>query len=286
MAEKIDGHHHLWRYSAAEYGWIDESMAVLKRNFLSTDLVAVMKGAGVDGAVAVQARQTLEETQWLLELADECDGIRGVVGWAPIAEKSLPRALEEFAGQPKLKGLRHIIQAERDESYILRDDFNSGIRTLEGSGLIYDILIYERHLPQTIEFVDRHPNQPFVLDHVAKPRIRQGVMEPWASRVRDLARRQNVWCKVSGMVTEADWRQWSAEDFKPYLDVVFETFGVDRLMFGSDWPVCLLAASYGDVVRIVSDYTRNLPAIDTAKIFGLNAARVYQHRNSRHAIAT
>ena len=278
MAEKIDGHHHLWRYSAAEYGWIDESMAVLKRNFLSTDLVAVMKGAGVDGAVAVQARQTLEETQWLLELADECDGIRGVVGWAPIAEKSLPRALEEFAGQPKLKGLRHIIQAERDESYILRDDFNSGIRTLEGSGLIYDILIYERHLPQTIEFVDRHPNQPFVLDHVAKPRIRQGVMEPWASRVRDLARRQNVWCKVSGMVTEADWRNWNIETLRPYLDVVVEAFGPERLMVGSDWPVCLVAAQYGRWFDVLHEYFEGFSRSEQDNVFGETAIEVYQLR--------
>jgi len=253
-------------------------MAVLKRNFLSTDLVAVMKGAGVDGAVAVQARQTLEETQWLLELADECDGIRGVVGWAPIAEKSLPRALEEFAGQPKLKGLRHIIQAERDESYILRDDFNSGIRTLEGSGLIYDILIYERHLPQTIEFVDRHPNQPFVLDHVAKPRIRQGVMEPWASRVRDLARRQNVWCKVSGMVTEADWRNWNIETLRPYLDVVVEAFGPERLMVGSDWPVCLVAAQYGRWFDVLHEYFEGFSRSEQDNVFGETAIEVYQLR--------
>ncbi|HEX7158363.1 MAG TPA: amidohydrolase family protein, partial [Edaphobacter sp.] len=232
MAETIDAHHHLWRYSAAEYGWIDETMKMLQRDYLPEHLTREMAAAGVNGAVAVQARQTLEETRWLLNLAGECEAIRGVVGWAPIAAPEFLAALDEFRDKRKLKGLRHVIQAEADENYILREDFNAGMRALEGSGLVYDILIYERHLPQTIEFVDRHPNQVFVLDHVAKPRIREGELDPWASRMRELARRENVWCKVSGMVTEADWNNWSLGTLRPYLDVVVEAFGPKRLMAG------------------------------------------------------
>ncbi|RSL15768.1 L-fuconolactonase [Edaphobacter aggregans] len=276
MAERIDAHHHLWRYSAAEYGWIDESMSALQRDFLPKDLEAVMASAGVDGAVTVQARQTLEETRWLLGLADECAAIRGVVGWAPIAGEDFPGVMEEFADREKLKGLRHVIQGEKDENYILREDFNSGIRAMLGSGLVYDILIYERHLPQTIEFVDRHPEQVFVLDHVAKPMIREGLMEPWAARMRELGKRENVWCKVSGMVTEADWVAWSSEGLRPYLDVVVEAFGVTRLMAGSDWPVCLVASEYGRWFEVLREYFRGFSETERDAVFGGAATEVYQ----------
>jgi L-fuconolactonase len=204
--ETIDAHHHLWRYSAAEYGWIDEDMTVLRRDFLPSDLKDAMVSAGIHGTIAVQARQTMDETRWLLDLADATDKIRGVVGWAPIAGEEFPGCMEEFDGRAKLKGLRHVIQDERDEHYILREDFNSGIRTMVDSGLVYEILIYERHLADAIHFVDEHPRQPFVLDHIAKPLIATGRLEPWATHMRELARRPNVWCKLSGMVTEADWR--------------------------------------------------------------------------------
>jgi L-fuconolactonase len=233
----IDAHHHLWRYTLEEYAWIDEDMKALRRDFLPRDLYAEMSAAGIVGTVAVQARQTLEETRWLLDLAEESDAIRGVVGWAPIASEEFPGCMEEFDGRTKLKGLRHVIQGEVDENYILREDFNSGIRTMLGSGLVYDILIYERHLPQTIDFVDEHPQQVFVLDHVAKPLIAGGVLQPWADRMRELGKRENVWCKVSGLVTEAKWGEWTPETLKPYLDVAVEAFGPDRLMAGSDWPV-------------------------------------------------
>lgn len=278
MAETIDAHHHLWRYSDEEYGWIDDSMAALRRDFLPADLTKAMAAAGVDGAITVQARQTIEETRWLLELAEECDAIRGVVGWAPIADEGFPAKVEEFSAQPKLKGLRHIIQAEEDEKYILRKDFNGGIRALENSGLVYEILIYERHLPQTIEFVDAHPNQVFVLDHIAKPRIREGATEPWASRLCELARRKNVWCKVSGMVTEADWRNWSVETLRPYLDAVVEAFGPDRLMAGSDWPVCLVATEYGQWFRVLQQYFGRFSKPEQERVFGLTATEVYRLR--------
>jgi L-fuconolactonase len=250
-------------------------MAALRRDFLPADLMREMAVAGIDGAIAVQARQTMEETRWLLEQADGCDAIRGVVGWAPIAGEDFPEVMEEFEDNPKLKGLRHVIQGEKDENYILREDFNSGIRTLLGSGLVYEILIYERHLPQAIEFVDEHPEQVFVLDHLAKPTIAAGAMEPWAERMRELGKRENVWCKVSGMVTEADWSGWSAETLKPYLDVAVEAFGVGRLMAGSDWPVCLVASEYGRWFEVLRGYFAGFSGAEQDAVFGGTATNVY-----------
>ena len=273
--QRIDAHHHLWRYTPEEYGWLDEGMEALRRDFLPADLIAAMATAGIDGTVAVQARQTMEETDWLLDLADQTDAIRGVVGWAPIAGEEFPGVMEEFDGRTKLKGLRHVIQGEKDEHYILREDFNSGIRTLQGSGLVYDILIYARHLPDTILFVDEHPEQVFVLDHVAKPLIAGGVLEPWASRMRELGLRENVWCKLSGMVTEADWKAWSPEGLKPYLDVAVEAFGPARLMVGSDWPVCLEASGYAQWFEVLRSYFAEFSEGERALVFGGTAVEVY-----------
>jgi len=275
LTETIDAHHHLWRYSAEEYGWIDDGMSALKRDFLTEDLTQVMKTAGVDGAVAVQARPTVEETRWLLELAERCAAIRGVVGWAPIASSGFGVELEGIADRTKLKGLRHIIQAEEDENYILRADFNEGIRALTNHRLVYDILIYERHLPQTIQFVDRHTDQAFVLDHVAKPRIREGIVEPWLSNIKELAKRPNVWCKVSGMVTEADWNHWTLDTLRPYVDAVVEAFGPERLMAGSDWPVCLVACGYSQWFRVLREYFASFSETERAGIFGRTATGVY-----------
>jgi L-fuconolactonase len=276
----IDAHHHLWRYTPEEYGWIDEPMQALRRDFMPPDLTAEMSAASsvgmhIDGAVLVQVRQTLEETRWMLDVADGCEAIRGVVGWAPIAGEEFPGVMEEFDGRAKLKGLRHIIQSERDENYILREDFNSGIRAMAGSGLVYDILIYERHLPQAIEFVDQHPDQPFVLDHIAKPLIAAGVVEPWATRMRELAKRENVACKLSGMVTEAKWDAWSAATLKPYLDVAVEAFGPERLMAGSDWPVCLVASGYAQWWGVLRAYFAGFSEEERARVFGGTAIEVY-----------
>jgi len=276
VAKRIDAHHHVWRYTSQEFEWLDENMSTLRRDFLPKDLMAAMLGAGVDGAVAVQARQTMEETRWLLELADDFDAIKGVVGWAPIAGEDFPEVMEEFEDRPKLKGLRHVIQGERDENYILREDFNSGIRAMQGSGLVYDILIYERQLPQAIYFVDEHPNQVFVLDHVAKPMICEGLMEPWAARMHELGKRENVWCKVSGMVTEADWGSWTAETLRPYLDVVVEAFGMERLMAGSDWPVCLVACEYGRWFEVLREYFAKFSEREQDAVFGGTAIEVYR----------
>jgi L-fuconolactonase len=276
----IDAHHHLWRYNPADYGWIDEDMQALRRDFLPADLTAAMATASIDGTIAVQARQTLDETRFLLDLADANPAIRGVVGWAPIAGEDFPACMEQFDGRAKLKGLRHVIQGEKDEHYILREDFNSGIRTLAGSGLIYEILIYERHLADTIYFVDEHPDQPFVLDHIAKPLIAGAVLQPWASRMMELGERDNVWCKLSGLVTEADWRaqgksSWTAETLKPYLDVAVEAFGPERLMAGSDWPVCLLAADYAQWFQVLRDYFAPFSEAERAAVFGNTAVDVY-----------
>lgn len=276
MTERIDAHHHLWRYSEPEYGWIDESMKLLQRDFLPQDLIAELRSAEMDGAVAVQARQTLEETHWLLELADEHPEIRGVVGWAPIARPEFPAILETLMDRPKLKGLRHVVQAEPDDNFLLGEDFNRGIRALQGTGWVYDILIYERHLPQAIAFADRHSDQVFVLDHLAKPRIREGVLEPWAVQIRELAKRENVSCKISGLVTEADWKRWTPEGLRPYLDTVVEAFGPKRLMAGSDWPVCLVATGYLQWFRVLEEYFAGFSSEEREAVFGGNAGRVYE----------
>ena len=276
MSEKIDAHHHLWRYNSADYGWLDEGLRELRRDFLPKDLMAELAKAGIDGTVAVQARQTLDETRWLLDQAGTCDAIRGVVGWAPIAGEDFPGVMEVFEHRPKLKGLRHVIQDEPDENYILRADFNSGILAMQGSGLVYDILIYERHLPQTIEFVDAYPDQVFVLDHAAKPRIGAGILEPWTENLRELALRQNVWCKVSGLATEADWKNWNLDSLRPYFDVVVDAFGVNRLMAGSDWPVCLVATEYGQWFDLLNSYFASFSESERGAIFGGTAVEVYQ----------
>lgn len=276
MTQRIDAHHHLWRYSAEEYGWIDGNMAALQRDFLPEDLIAQMRSAGVDGTIVVQARQTLEETHWLLELADRHPEIRGVVGWAPITDPALLVSLEGLIGRAKLKGLRHIVQAEPNENFILSEDFNRGIRALHGTGLVYDVLIYERHLPQTIAFVDRHPDQVFVLDHIAKPKIGEGEVQPWAGRIREVAKRENVSCKISGMVTEADWKRWTPEGLRPYLDTVVEAFGPQRLMVGSDWPVCLVACGYEQWFRVLEQYFAGFSVQERDAVFGDNARQVYR----------
>lgn len=254
---------------------MDEGLQSLQRDFLPDDLVAELTAAKIDGTVAVQARQTLEETRWLLGLADQCDKILGVVGWAPIASESFPRFLEELGEGSKLKGLRHVIQAEPDDAYILRADFNAGIHAMLGSGLVYDILIYERHLPQVIDFVDMHPQQLFVLDHIAKPRIADGKLQPWAESLHELAHRENVRCKVSGVVTEANWTNWTFEALRPYLDIVVDAFGAERLIVGSDWPVCLVATGYAQWFDLLHTYFKEFTQTEREAIFGGTAVSVY-----------
>jgi L-fuconolactonase len=280
MIERIDAHHHLWRYDPKEYGWINAEMNMLARDFLPQDLERESRKSGIAGTVAVQARQSLQETKWLLELAGQSALIRGVVGWADIRSDLFGRQLDKLRGEKKLKGLRHVVQDEPDGNFLNGTAFNRGIALLEMSGLIYDILIFERQLPTAIQFVDRHPNQKFVLDHIAKPRIREKMMEPWKGRIAKLARRENVYCKISGMVTEANWKDWTINDLRPYFDVVMQAFGPARMMAGSDWPVCLLASTNERWFRTLEELTAQLSANEKALIFGGVATDVYQLKES------
>ena len=275
MIDRIDAHHHLWRYSKEEYGWIAGDMAPIARDFLPHDLQQVLTASGIQGSVAVQARQSLAETESLLSFAQEFPIIRGVVGWAPIASPEFPQVLERFQHFQKLKGFRHVVQDEPDDAFLLRPDFNAGIAQFKSYGLVYDILIFERQLPAAISFVDRHPSQVFVLDHIAKPCIRDRVLEPWRTNIRELARRQNVYCKLSGMVTEALWAQWSLPDLLPYFETVLEAFGPKRLMAGSDWPVCLLAATYQTWFSTLREFISRLSSAEQDMILGGVAAHVY-----------
>jgi L-fuconolactonase len=274
--ERIDSHHHFWFYDRKEYGWIDDRMGILKRNFLPEDLEPEVLKAGVTGVVPVQAKQSWRETWQLLQFANDVPFIAGVVGWLPLLDTDLERKLPTMLEHPKLKGVRHPIQDEPDPLFILRDDFNRGVRELEPYDIAYDLLIFERHLPQTIRFVDWHPNQVFVLDHIGKPDIAHGALSPWRENMRELARRPNVYCKLSGMVTEADWVAWTKDDLRPYFDVVLEAFGPARLMFGSDWPVCLLASTYERWCEVVSEFVAELSTAEQARIWGGTARRAYK----------
>jgi L-fuconolactonase len=270
----IDSHQHFWRFNPADYGWMQPDWPI-RRDYLPTDLEPELRAHNLDGCVAVQARQSLEESRWLLELAESASIIRGVVGWVHLRSPNVAQELKEFAEHPKFVGVRHVVQDEPDDQFMLREDFQRGIAALRRFGLTYDLLVFPRQLPAAVVLAERFPEQPFVLDHLAKPAIKDGALSPWQEQIQALAKLPNVACKVSGMVTEADWQSWRANDFKPYLDVLFEAFGPDRLMFGSDWPVCLLAGSYERVFALVEDYARQLGTDTRAKFFGENAAKFY-----------
>jgi L-fuconolactonase len=273
---RIDSHQHFWRYTPTEYGWIDDSMAALRRDFLPAELRREMEGASMDACVAVQARQTLEETQWLLELADAHPFVAGVIGWIDLQADEAAEQLERFVDHPKLVGVRHIVQAEPDERFMLRPAFCRGISLLEDRDLTYDILIYPKHLRAAAELVSRFPRQRFVLDHLAKPDIRARDMREWESGVRAIAEFPLVFCKLSGLVTEADWMRWTAEDIRPYLDVAFDSFGVHRMLAGSDWPVCTVAADYRRTIALVDDYVKDRPAAERDAVMGGSAARLWR----------
>lgn len=275
MAAGIDSHHHFWRYRADEFGWIDDSMDCIRRDFLPDDLEACLRETGMDGVLTVQARQTLEETRWLLDLAEKHDFIKGVVGWIPLTATDLGGILEELGRSDKLRAVREICQGQ-PPGFMLRSEFLAGIELLAGFGLVYDILIQERQLEETIRLVDHFPGQTFVLDHAAKPRIRDAVISDWARNMDALSRRTNVFCKISGLVTEADREGWTTAHLRPYFEVLLETFGPDRLMFGSDWPVCLAACGYGRWHATVEQLATSLSPDETADIFGNTALRAYR----------
>jgi L-fucono-1,5-lactonase len=282
----IDSHQHFWRYDPQRDHWITDEMAVLKQDFLPGDLVPQLCANGVDGSIVVQADQSERETMFLLDLAAQFGEIKGVVGWVNLCGADLPWRLEYFSRFEKLCGFRHVVQTEPDDRFMLHEDFLTGIEHLQRFNFSYDILIYPRQLPAAVELVRRFPRQRFVIDHAAKPSIRSRVISPWEQQMRAIATNPNVYCKLSGLITEADWDNWRKADFRPYLDVVFDAFGPDRLMFGSDWPVCLLAGSYAAVKDLIADYICDLPMTQQEKIFGLTAASFYGLKTSHHEPAT
>lgn len=273
---RIDAHQHFWRYSPAEYGWIGDELAALRRDFLPQDLAPLLERHGFDGCIAVQARQSLEESRWLLELCDAHPWILGVVGWVDLRSPALADELDLFADHPRFVGVRHIAQDEPDDEFLLRADFCRGVALLEPYDLAYDVLVYPRQLRAAIGLVERFPQQTFVLDHLAKPPVREGATEPWATQLRELAALPNVSCKLSGLVTEADWVRWTPRALARYLDVALEAFGVERVMFGSDWPVCLVASSWARWLETIEAWLGLLSPDERAAVLGGNAARIYR----------
>ena len=271
----IDAHQHFWNYSPEQYPWINEEMVKIQKDFTPEVLKDLLDDHNIDGCIAVQANQSPEETSFLMDLSEKFDFIKGVVGWIDLRSEKIEAMLEYSADFSKLKGFRHVVQGEQDINFVLRPAFVRGISCLNKFNFTYDLLIYPYQLGPALELVRKFPNQPFVIDHIAKPYIREGFFDGWAAMMKAIADCPNVYCKVSGLVTEASWTSWEYEDFIPYLDLVFESFGVDRLMFGSDWPVCLLGAEYGAVKNIVDRYMKSSSEIDKLKVFGQNAIRFY-----------
>lgn len=271
----IDSHQHFWKYEPVKHSWIDDTMSVIRRDFLPDDLKAIYEAHAIDGCVAVQADQTLEETDFLLQLASKNEFIMGVVGWADLRDEGIDSVLERYHDHGKLKGWRHVVQGEPDHNFLIRPSFLRGISYLEKYGYTYDILIFPHQLGATLEFVRNFPHQKFVIDHIAKPYIKDGFYAGWAVLMAEIAKQENVFCKVSGMITEADYETWKPEQITPYMDLVLESFGPSRLMYGSDWPVCLVAGNYGQVKNLVVDYINRLSSTEQAAIMGDTAVTFY-----------
>ncbi|MBN1867310.1 amidohydrolase family protein [Candidatus Sumerlaeota bacterium] len=274
---RIDTHQHFIQFAAAprDYPWIGEGMDCLKADLLPETLAPLLEKSGIDGTIAVQARQTLQETEWLLDLAQKHPFIKGVVGWVDLCSPQARTHLQRLARDPKCVGVRHVVHDEPDDRFMMSKDFLRGLAMLPEFDLAYDLLLFPRHLPVACEVVEQFPGVTFVLDHIAKPPIKTGAIEPWRTDIRRLAQFSNVVCKVSGMVTEADWKNWTQDQFEPYLDVVFEAFGPQRILVGSDWPVCALAGKYRHVVELADGYIQRLPVEYREAIWGGNAHRVY-----------
>jgi L-fucono-1,5-lactonase len=272
---KIDSHQHFWKFDQVKHSWIGEEMAVIQRDFLPEDLAPVLIENGIDGCVVVQVDQTPEENDFQLRNAGDNDFIKGVVGWVDLQAEDIEDQLSELRGHGKLKGFRHILQGEADRALMLKPAFLNGISKLKDFGFTYDILIFPDQLKYASKLVSQFPDQSFVLDHIAKPDIKNQNINDWERDIRELGKFENVYCKASGMVTEADWKQWEPEDFSPYLEVVFEAFGAGRVMYGSDWPVCLVAASYDRMLELVKDYTSKLSVHEQGLFWGGNATKFY-----------
>lgn len=271
---RVDSHQHFWLYDPEQYGWMQPEWPI-RRNFLPADLAPELQACRLDACVAVQARQSLEESRWLLELADQHSLIAGVVGWVDLRSPAVEQQLDEFAAHPKFVGVRHVVQDEPDDWFLLGTEFQRGIALLADRELTYDLLLFPRQLPAAVALVERFPNQRFVLDHIAKPEIRNQRYSPWREDMRRLAAQPNVLCKLSGMITEASWNDWKPADFVPYLDDVVEAFGPDRLMFGSDWPVALLSGTYRQAYELVANYIERLGAAAVDQILGGTACSFY-----------
>jgi len=275
MSKRIDSHQHFWKFDPVRDSWIDETMQNIQRDFLPEDLESILKENQFEGCVAVEAHQSEDQTLFLLNLASKNDFIKGVVGWVDLRNENIKERLQFFSDQKKLKGFRHVVQAEADD-FMFGEAFRRGIQALKPFDYTYDILIFERQLPAAISLVQDFPNQRFVIDHIAKPNIKSGSIDSWKKGIEEIAKYDNVWCKISGMVTEADWKNWKPEDLKPYLDVIFENFSVDKLMFGSDWPVLNVASDYNEVVKTLEDYIAELFIEDQNKIWFENAKTFYR----------
>ena len=271
---KIDAHQHFWQFDPVRDAWIDDTMSVIQRDFLPKDLHPILTENSIDGCVAVQADQSETETEFLLALAVENEFVKGVVGWVDLKKENVEKRLAHYAKNQLFKGVRHIAQGEEDD-FLLRPDVQRGIGFLAQFGLTYDILVFARQLPAAIELVKAFPQQKFVLDHLAKPQISQGLNREWQEHITALAEYPNVFCKLSGMVTETDDFKWKKPDFTPYLDVIFTSFGIDRVMYGSDWPVCLLAANYHAQLNILQEYISGFSEYEQSKIMGGNATAFY-----------
>jgi len=267
----IDSHQHFWNYDPIKHSWIDDNMSTIRKSFLPSDLKKVYQENGVDGCVAVQADQTLEETDFLLDLASKNDFIKGVVGWVDLRAPNIDSVLESYKDSEKLKGIRHIVQGEADHNFLIRPNFLNGISKLENHNLVYDILIFPHQLGAAIEFVKKFPNQKFVIDHIAKPYIKDCFYEGWAVLMKEISNYENVLCKLSGMTTEADYKTWSPAQIHPYMELVLNAFGSERIMFGSDWPVCLVAGNYTTTKDLVSNFISNLSKDEQSAIMGENA---------------
>ena len=271
----IDSHQHFWHYEQEKHAWIDDTMSTIRHDFLPPDLKKVYAENGIDGCVAVQADQSLAETDFLLELGHTNDFIKGVVGWVDLRAKNIDALLDDYHIHSKLKGWRHIVQGEADHNFLLRPDFLNGIAYLEKYGYTYDILVFPHQLGSVLEFVKHFPHQKFVIDHLAKPYIKDGFFDGWAVLMKEIGKQENVFCKLSGMVTEADYNSWRPEQLHPYMHLVLEAFGSERVMFGSDWPVCLVAGNYGQVKQNVTDFIQTLSVHDQRLIMGENAVAFY-----------
>lgn len=273
--QRIDAHQHFWKFDPVRDSWITEEMAVIQKDFMPQDLQAVLSQNGFDGCVAVQADQSEAQTDFLIGLANEHSFIRGVVGWVDLQAENIAERLAHFKQFPVVKGFRHVLQGEPQRDLMLSQKFLNGIAALQPFGFTYDILIFPDQLIYSKNLVAQFPDQPFVTDHLAKPYIKKKEIKEWTLDMEAISKHPNVYCKLSGMVTEADWKEWKKDDFTQYIDVAVNAFGIDRLMFGSDWPVCLVAASYTKVVEIVADYFSAFSADEQQKLFGGNAIQFY-----------